>query len=667
MVIAFDFETYYDSKCSLTSLSYTGYIGHQDFQVFGAAYAYMVGDEIESGWLDDADVPAFLDEHKEDTFLFQNGMFDLSVLLFMYKFMPKFNMDTLAMARLLDGFTMPSLSLAALSEKYGIGVKGDAIHDFKGLSTLTGELYDRVVEYSIQDAKLTLKLYHKLKERIISELGEDILRRELVIIDSTLRMIKPQLKLDTSKLQAALNEENYKRQKDMYALAKFAGLPVAELLKTIRSRPKFSALLTRLGVQPPTKVSKTTGKETYAFAKGDDKFVKLIEAYQGTPIGELLVLKRDASSTITATRSQRFIDVDNFCGGMPVYLNFAGAQQTLRFSGGNKMNAQNLPRKGVLREAVIPPPGYKIVIADFSAIEARVLAWLADDEETLDLFRSDVDVYVNAASALWDDVIGADGKPDSVKRFVGKAQILALGYGAGWSALEAVMRTGALGVEFVFSKEQAESIIDDLGVIKSKLRDMYDMNPDKFEGYAFLLEQKPELLYHFAACEKIVNTYRRSHQEITGLWKKAEPKRLINRNNGTVGEKIVFDASGYDLVLDIPGGTKIIYHDMRISESSGNVVYSLGGEHIYTYGGKIIENCTQSVARNIMVEAWVECMDWGYDPVWSVHDELVFLIKEEDVKGAVPVIKTCMEKVPAWADGLPLQVKVVVADSYAEK
>lgn len=68
-----------------------------------------------------------------------------------------------------------------------------------------------------------------------------------------------------------------------------------------------------------------------------------------------------------------------------------------------------------------------------------------------------------------------------------------------------------------------------------------------------------------------------------------------------------------------------------------------------------------------MVEAWVECMDWGYDPVWSVHDELVFLIKEEDVKGAVPVIKTCMEKVPAWADGLPLQVKVVVADSYAEK
>ena len=667
VLISFDYESYYAANYSLTTLSYTDYIFHKDFHVHGAAYVVDGGD---SGWLDHADIPAFLSAHKDDTFLFHNAQFDVSVMYFVYGFVPRKIIDTLALARLYDGFIQPGLDLDHLATVYGVGGKGSAIADFKGVVTLEGELKQRVVEYAINDATITLRLFKKMLAKYRELFHEGVLRREMRLIDATMKLVVPQLKLDGAKLDKAILEEKYKAQESYREMADFVGLPVAELLNTVRSRSKFSDLLTRLGVATPTKVSKRTGKVTQAFAKGDDKFVKLIEAYEGTPIGQLLVLKRDASSTIRATRSQRFATVNEQCGGLPIYLNYAGAQQTLRFSGGNKMNAQNLPRNSVLRESVVPPDGYKLVIADFSAIEARGLAWEAGDQELLTLFHNGEDVYVDAASKLWSDVIGPDGKPDKIKRFVGKAQILALGYGAGWSALEAVLRLGALGTIFTFSPEQAHSIVSDCSVIKEKLRKLYTDNRDKFDGYAFLLERNPDLLWHFAACDQIVSTYRAERPAITDFWGQASPKRLVRVGSGSIGEHVNFTDEGDGCILHLPGGTKLVYHNLRQSEDSGNFVYTLAGETKYTYGGKIVENITQAIARNVMAAAWEDCLDYGLPrttPVWSVHDELVFLAREDEAQDVAKLVKEAMVREREWAVGFPLGVKVEIADSYAEK
>lgn len=663
-IISFDFETYYDTGCSLSSLSYTDYIFHHDFKVHGAAYVTENG----CGWLSHEEVPGFLEKHKEHIFLFQNAQFDVSVMLFIYNFMPVFILDTLLMARLKDGFLLDHLDLGTLAEAYSVGSKGDAIEKFKGIRHLEGDLLESVKEYAINDAHITRSIYNLMKPALLDLIGPVALKRELRVIDATIKLIEPKLFLDRGMLERGLASDLFAQQEALRGTASFVGLPVEQLLKTLRSRKAFPELLARLGVVAPKKISKTTGKETFAFAKSDDKFIKLIEAYEGTPIGDVLTLKRDASSTIHMTRAQRFINVADQCGNkLPIYLNFAGAQQTLRLSGGNRMNAQNLPRKSVLRDAIHAPEGHKLIIADFSAVEARVLAWLAGDENTLDLFRNDVDVYVEAVRPLWGDISGENGKPDSTKRFVGKCQILSLGYGAGWTALESVLRLGGLGQEFIFQPEQARTVVEDCHGVKEKLRKMHTENRDKFDGYSFLLQRNPSLLWHFAASERLVSTYRGAHPEITRLWKESDPKRLMACARGSIGQHVFFDVKGDLLTLTLPGSTKLLYNKIRISEESGNVSYRLGGIPKYTYGGKIVENITQAVARNLMVEAWVNCIDNGFTPVWSVHDELVFIVPEEDALYACMKIENIMTHVPVWASGLPIGAKVGVADNYSEK
>lgn len=663
-IVTFDFETFYSSSCSLTELSYTDYVFHPEFRVHGAAYMIEDG---ERGWLGPDEIPAFLEAHAHDTFLFHNGHFDVSVLLFTYGFMPHRILDTMLLARLFDGFVRDDLSLGGLADHYKLGRKGDAIHNFKGVVELEGELLESVKEYAINDVVLTKALFDTLVEKYVGIFGGETLRNEIRILDATVRLIKPALRLDEGLIVQAIHDEACKAQEAFRGISNVVGLPVEELLKTVRSRDKFANLLVRMGVAVPTKLSKKTGRRTFAFAKGDDAFVKLVEAYKGTPIGGLLELKREASSRIKATRAKRFKDAHDNCGGLPIYLNYAGAQQTLRFSGGNKMNAQNLPRGSFLRRAVIPPSGHKLVIADFSAIEARVLAWLSGDEALLQQFRNGEDVYVKAVAPLWGDITGADGEPDSAKRFVGKCMVLSLGYGAGWTALESVMRTGALGTPFVFNHETALTVIESAEELKKKLRDMYENNRDKFDGYAFLLMSNPELLWHFAACEMLVSTYRAERTPVLSLWKQADPRRLVNIDSGWIGGNVRFTHEYDDVIMHLPGGTKLVYHDLHRSNEGDGFVYTLAGVPKYTYGGKIVENICQSVARNLMVYAWVNCLDAGYTPVWSVHDELVFIAKDEDAERVAKDVARIMVRNPEWAADLPLGVKTSVADTYAEK
>ena len=151
----------------------------------------------------------------------------------------------------------------------------------------------------------------------------------------------------------------------------------------LTSNPQFAELLREYGIEPPTKISPTTGKETYAFAKSDEDFKKLQE-HENPEIQAIVAARLGVRSTIEETRTQRFINIGNR-GTLPIPLRYYAAH-TGRWGGSDKINMQNLPRGSQLKKAMCAPDGYKFVDCDLSQIEARTLAWLAEEDDLVEAF-----------------------------------------------------------------------------------------------------------------------------------------------------------------------------------------------------------------------------------------------------------------------------------------
>jgi DNA polymerase I-like protein with 3'-5' exonuclease and polymerase domains len=177
------------------------------------------------------------------------------------------------------------------------------------------------------------------------------------------------------------------------------------------------------------KISPTTGKETYAFAKTDEGFKALAED-EDIRVQALVAARLGNKSTLEETRTQRFIDISKR-GLLPVPIRYYAAH-TGRWGGDDKINLQNLPSRGpnakALKRSIIAPEGHMIVEADSAQIEARVLAWLAGQEDLVTAFTNKEDVYRNMASRIYNV---PEDEVTKEQRFVGKTTILGAGYGMG--------------------------------------------------------------------------------------------------------------------------------------------------------------------------------------------------------------------------------------------
>mgnify|MGYP003340109710 CR=1 FL=1 len=605
-LITIDFETYYSADLGFAKQTTEEYVRDPQFHVIGVAV--KVNDEEPqwasgtheqlADWLGTFDWAA-------STVLAHNAMFDGFILSHHFAIRPKFWVDTLCMGRAVHGVEV-SGSLAALAERYGIGKKGTEVHNFKGYRRQDFSEFElsKYGDYCINDVNLTYTLFNKM-------LADGFPKKELHVINQTLRMFtEPVLELDAGLLEEHLRDVQGKKERLL--------LECAANRDDLMSNQKFAELLRGYGVEPPTKISPTTGKETLALAKNDEEFKALAE-HPDVRVQGIVAARLGTKSTLEETRTQRFIDIASR-GKLPVPIKYYAAH-TGRFGGDDKINLQNLPSRGQnagkLKKAIRAPEGYKVIDADSAQIEARVLAWLAEQNDLVEAFARKDDVYKKMASAIY-------GKPEDQiskdERFVGKTTILGAGYGMGAVKFQGQLKTFGVDV----SLDEARRIID---------------------------------------------IYRKTNPAVTALWRQAQ-NMLINMSRAeacVLGRKGVLAVDPWENAVKLPSGLLMRYTDLKYAEGEQGIEFSYQTRKGRTriYGGKVIENVCQAIARCIIAEQMLK-IGKRYKVVLTVHDAIACIAPDEEVAEAQAFVEECMRWTPEWAAGLPVNCESGVGQSYGD-
>ena len=389
------------------------------------------------------------------------------------------------------------------------------------------------------------------------------------------------------------------------------------------------------------------GVETDSLSK--DAVETLLESATDD-VAEILTLRKQLakSSVKKYTAMVNAVCSDNRARGL---IQFYGANRTGRYAG-RLIQVQNLPqnhlpdleqartlvKKGfyadmemlydfvplvlseLIRTAFVPKPGCRFYVADFSAIEARVIAWLAGEHWRQDVFADGGDIYCASASQMFHVPVEKNGVNGHLRQ-KGKIAELALGYGGSVGALKAM---GAL----------------QMGISESEL-------------------------------QPLVDAWRQANTKIVRLWYAVDSaiKECIKERHGTKTHGIGFSLQSGILFITLPSGRRLAYVKPRIGENrfgGESVTYEgVGGtkkwERLESYGAKFVENIVQATARDILAEAMLRLNNEGYAVVMHIHDEVVI---EAPPETSIDEICRVMGQTPKWADGLLLRADGYVCDYY---
>jgi len=647
--IVLDFETAWGRgvKLGFSCQTMEEYIRDPRFKAWGLSWKEL-GGEAPAVWVRRRDLPEFFKSIDWSTtaVMAQNAGFDVSIMEWHYDAHPAFIMDTLSMGRALRGVEVGN-SLAKLAKDLGLPPKGDGLSPSENiLDELPADVENTLAEYCCHDTWLCEQIFFGLG-------GWDYPRKELKLIDMTLKMYtRPVLQLDQQMLIQALTEEGNIRE----ALLQRLNIDESELA----SNPKFAQILTGLGVTPPTKISKTTGKQTLALAKNDALFQALLNG-SNEDVALLCEARLKVKSTTERTRAQRFLDISQR-GALPVPLSYYGAQ-TGRWTAakGSAINMQNLKRGSFLRKAIMAPDGYQLVVGDLSQIEPRVLAWLADYDDMLNIFRAGGDPYAAFGSQMF-NIPGLTKESHPDLRQSAKSALLGCGYGLGWSSFASQLLTGFLGAppvryERAFSKalnvnkDMAERFLE-WSETEIKLRDI----PHTCT-YA-------ELVHHAIAAKRIIDIYRATASPVVSFWDMCSSllvSALVNGKEHT--HKCLTFRKGE---IELPNGMCLRYPDLReVKDEKGRSQWVYGPDATKLYAGKITNNVTQALARVVMTDGMLR-VGKRYPVVGTVHDELIALVPDSEVEEAKTWVLEQMTMEPRYMPGVPLSADGGAHRRYGE-
>ena len=623
-IVTIDFETYYDKDFSLTKMTTEQYVRSPLFEIIGVGIKV---NDYPTDWYSGGNPGKFLKslDYRNRAILCHNTAFDGAILSWHFGIKPRLWLDTLSMARPLHNVAVGG-SLAKLVTYYGLGKKGDEVVAALGKhkADFTEADLAQYGQYCINDVNLTKRLFDKMKVGFPSS--------ELLAIDQTLRMYtEPTIELDVPLLEAHLEEVRTRKRMLIQDLG-LSGVSEEALTKMLMSNDIFAKYLKNLGIEPPRKVSLTTGKETWAFAKTDKGMTDLLE-HPDERVQGVVAARLGVKSTIEETRTEALIGVAGR-GRLPIMLNYYGAH-TGRFSGGDKLNLQNLPARGntTIRRALKAPTGELVIACDSSQIEARTVAWVAGQEDLLEAFREKRDVYSEFASEVYGRKIT---KADKVERFVGKTCVLGLGYGMGAEKFRRTLEIGQAGISVKIDINEAE---------------------------------------------RIVRLYRQKNWKIVQFWQKCGNalKDILYGGENELHPQVRYDKKG----IRLPNGFYIQYPALR--ETASGFMYISDArtyqkaikDRVLTgsppediawtkvYGGKVTENIVQALAA-IVIREQMAAIGQHHHVAFQVHDEIIITSPADTADAAEQKLVAVMSTPPKWAPDLPVACESGMAANYGD-
>lgn len=638
MRVYLDFET--ASYLDLAVVGLDNYLKHHTTKALLAVVAwenntgvwcgddFPVGVDLPGEYLSTDKLQALLES--ADTVVCHNAGFDLAVYRQLLKCEMPLSKVSCTMARsaaegLPLGLGQVAMALNLVNKKASAKVMKQAAQ-----LTAQGELQVTVTqllelaEYCVQDIKVTRELDGRLpelssRERQVWELDQTINRRG-VLLDRRL----------AEKLKELLLAAEWELLRD------FAKATGGKVLSP-RQTAAFKNWLADNGVHVDS-VAKDI-LDNLDLSSAPENVVKAIEIRRSL---------RKSSTAKLETMLQTASTSNNRVRGM---FQYHGAS-TGRFSG-RGVQPHNLPRANVgewyeeaacaaeadptgaalelvagpifeavskmLRGLFVAAPRNTFIVGDFAQIEARVLPWLAGQENTLEAFRNGVEIYKVAASGIYHKSMDAVTKDE---RQVGKVAILACGYQGGWRAFE-------------------------------KMGKNYDVHVPEDQA------------------REIVNAWREANPAIVIFWGALQSAAITAvRNPGetcTVG-RLAFSVKKNRLLMRLPSGRHIVYQDPKMvrDDFGQKLEYSAMDQGKYSrwplYGGLLAENATQAVARDILTEAMLRVEERGLCTVLHVHDEIV--VEVPNIYPPVKAFEACMEVVPYWAKGCPIKVEAWAGERY---
>ena len=354
-------------------------------------------------------------------------------------------------------------------------------------------------------------------------------------------------------------------------------------------------------------------------------------------------------STTERTRAQRFLDISQR-GKLPVPLSYYGALSgRWTAAKGSAINMQNLKRGSFLRKAIMAPEGYQLVVGDLSQIEPRVLAWLSDYHEMLDIFRSGGDPYAAFGAQMF-NIPGLSKESHPDLRQSAKSALLGCGYGLGWASFASQLLVGFLGAPPVrYEKAFAKTLGVDQAYADKFLE--WDDNVTKmFEIPHTCTDQ--ELLIHCLAAKKIIDIYRATAHPVTTFWDMCSHLIEDSLYGGKEYQHKCLTFSKER--IELPNGMSLLYPDLkRTKDDKGRSQWVYGPNATKLYAGKVTNNVTQAVARIVMTDGMLR-VSKKYPVVGTVHDEQIVLVPDAEVTEAKPWVLGQMTLEPKYMPGIPL-------------
>lgn len=602
LVVGIDFETYFDKDYTLKKMSTTEYIRHELFKV--QCFAVRTNREEEATWYPGSDVERVLGQYdwSNTAVLAHHAHFDGLILSHHYQILPVYFYDTLSMARPLHGGKIRN-DLDTLSRYYGgRGKIQDVLGETLGIRTWDESLLEKAGAYCAQDVDEMWRIFREMLKQYPEDELNLISHTVMCYTDPVIQVNKEKCKKEHAN-ELARKAELYER----------IGLDA----KWIRSREYFAQLLRYAGVEPPTKVSPSTGRPTYAFAQADLDFQALL-VHPNARVRDLAAARAAASSNLSTTRAARLLlHADP---ALPVYLAY-GRAHTLRWGGGDKCNPQNLPRDGRLRACLEAPPGHVFVVIDSAQIEARINAWLSGQHDLLDQFRA------------YD---GGDKSQDPYKRFAG---------------------------ESIYSKPVEEVEDDERFLGKVAILGLgYQMGAPKFQYTLAAGLMGPSINIDLEEAYRVVDAYRARYPWISAQWRQFGDLIHTLWGGGTpmAYGPLVFEKQKVwlpnEMYLRYPGVHR------RYNEDSGYMEWRYNGNE-KLYGGLLTENLVQALAR--IVVAWqLQQLAERWRIVLMVHDEGVFSVPAELAEECLREAEEIFKVPPPWCPDLPCSGEGIITQEY---